>query len=420
MVRFGRKGILILTVLCAFLMMAACGGGGGGSAGGPITVSGTVVDATNTGVSGANVVLNSDTASLVTTGATGTFSFSNVTPPYTLTVKSGTTIIEYRGLTRGNPLVTIDGGVGYGTTVAGNVTGATNPLPSGEAILLGATNGALISGLTESDGSYSKGIYWSGSSTKTIDLAALHLSFTGSLVTNFIATGARTGVNLEQGVSQTGLDIALSTPVAMSSTLFNYSFGAYTVGGKGGYFMLKANGAQFVAANATIASGTSVTLPSGGATLMVQGKDTDGNSVIRIRPAVLGGTTTLDLPASTALKNDLPADGATNLSTTPTLTWTPVSGAELYVVGLHATGLDYNFILPGGSASLAIPDYSVLGLPLAAGTTYDWDVTAVASSGLSVNSATDPALGGLNEFILYQASSIDFYTSASTTFTTAP
>lgn len=418
MLRFIRNGV---SVFAALFMLAACGGGGGGSAGGPITVSGAVVDHTNTPVSGATIVLNSDYTGLVTTGTTGTFSFSPVTPPYTLTVKSGTTIMEYRGLTRADPLILADGEVSFATTVTGAVTGAAYPLPSDQLILVGATNGAFaLGGANGNTGAYSASLNWTGSATRTTNLTALRLSHSGSTLTGFFDAGTRTGVSLEHGVPQSGLDIALSTPVTSSSTIFNYSFGAYNVGAKGQYIVLMANGARFFATGFTTTSGTSALLPGEGATFMVSGEDADGNRLRSIRTAVAGGTTTMDLPASTVLKNGLPAGGEINLSTTPTLSWQPVSGAEFYVVSLRATGLRYTMILPGSSSTLTIPDYTVLGLPLAGSTTYSWDVSAIAASGLSADSMADPEIGGVIDYMIFQASSLDMYSSASTTFTTAP
>jgi hypothetical protein len=285
---------------------------------------------------------------------------------------------------------------------------------------MGATNGVLTSGTANTTGAYSSSFVWSGSPAKTTDLAALHFSYSGTLITGYIQTGTLSGVSLNSGVNQTGLNIALTSAVTTASTILNYNLGAYTVSAGGGYLVLKVNGAQFLAAGATIPSGTSVLLPSGGATFLVRGADTDGNSIIRIGTAVLGGTTTLDLPASTVLKNSLPANAATNISKTPTLSWTPVSGAELYMVTLTGPGISYDVYLPGSSATLTIPDYTALGLPLAGSTIYSWRVLAFASSGLSVDSMTDPATGGATELTLYGASNINLYESQNTGFTTAP
>ena len=425
MVRSSQKGALRIALLAALLMMiAACGSsGGGGGGGGPITVSGTVVDSSNTEVSGANIVLNHDDATLVTTGADGAFTFANVTPPYTLTMKSGIVIMEYRNLNRADPkLSTSITGATYMAALAGSVTGPTYPLPAGQGILIGATNGVYITtSMADAAGNYSSWFLWSGSSAKTADLAALRFSVVGSVITSYISIGTRAGVSLNQGVNQSGLDIALSSPVTSASTIFNFNGNAYNTGLVGRYLWLKAGGAKFfVPLIATLASGSTIELPSEGATFMVSGADSGGNLAVKIGAAALGGTTTVDLPSSTVLKNSLPANGAINVSKTPTLSWTPVGSADLYLVFFAGPGVGYGFYLPGSSSSVTIPDYTTLGLPLAGGTNYGWYVLALKASGLSVDGVADPAGGGISALTMYESPTLELYTSAGTNFMTAP
>lgn len=411
---------------------ASCGGGGGGGdgdgdggggSGGPITVSGKVVDNTGAPVSAASVVLNNNFAALQTTPAGGTFSFSNVTPPYTLTVRSGTAIREYRNLSRSNPQISVSGGVIYGATLGGNVTGPTYPLPAGNRIIIGATNGVLPMSVSASTatGAYNGAFAWLGNTNTTTDLVALRYTYISPDITGYSQMGKRSGVNLSNGVNQSGLDIALSNPVSTASTTFNYNLGAYTVFGGGVLLTIKADGALFYLP-LPVTSGSSMLLPNEGGTFLVSGSDASGNGAIRIAPAVLGGTTTLDLPSSTALQNSLPANGAINVSKTPTLNWTPVAGAELYVISLSGPGLNYSIIIPGTSNNLTIPDYTTLGLPLSGSTAYSWSVIGVKDWGGSSDTITDPAGmgGGFNFTSLYMVSSLTYYGSVGTTFTTVP
>jgi hypothetical protein len=119
--------------------------------------------------------------------------------------------------------------------------------------------------------------------------------------------------------------------------------------------------------------------------------------------------------------NSLPADAATGLSKTPTLSWTPVSGATMYVVQLSASGLEYAFVLPAGSSSLTIPDYTILGLPLAGNTPCSWGVTALQADNLDVDAVTDPSgMGGFSELTILTSDNLSYYSSAHTSFTTAP
>jgi hypothetical protein len=419
-----QSALSVCAVLIAVLLPGCGGGGGGGDGGGPITVSGIVVSSTGAPVSGANLILNNTASSLVTTGADGKFSFANVTPPYVLTIKTGTALAEYRNLTRSNPqVVTSTGGVTYSTSLAGNVTGPTYPLPANQFILIGASNGvAPLLVTANSVGAYSSSNFiWTGSPiNKTTDLVALRFSYVAPQFTSFIQTGKRSGVVLNDGVGQTGLDIALSAGVTTANSIFNFALGAYTTSGNGGFLNIKANGATFLIPTLTVPSGTNLLLPSDGAAFFVQGTDAGGNTALRTGQAVLGGTTTIDLPASTVLKNSLPASGATGVSKLPTLSWTPVSGAEIYLVTLSTATQSFAFIIPATSASLTVPDYAALGMALLGSTSYSWRVQAVRGWASSVDATTDPAGAGLSPVALYLNQSVDLYGSASTSFTTAP
>ena len=404
------------------LTLAACGGGGGG---GPITVSGQVLDNLGAPMSGAKVVLNGVTTSLVTTGADGKFTFSSVTPPYALAVRGGTRLIEIHGLTRAEPVVATGGaGAVRSVKLSGLFTGPTFPLPSGQAILLGATNGVLASTSSGASGGYGPtGFGWLGPSTITTDLSALQVTASSGLIASYGLFGKRSNVQLQDGVDETGLDIALTTPMTTKSTTLTYSAGAYTTTGAMSYLTLKGGGATFLLLGGTlpIASGASVLLPDGGGTFLARGQDASGNSAGLIRSAVLGGTTSFALPASVLLKSSLPAAGATGVSKTPILSWTPVSGATLYDVQLSGGGQSYVFFLPGDTSTFSFPDLSALGIPLTGGTSYDWSVTAVMGGGFRPDTIADPAGGGgLNEYALVLAQDLTFYVSASNSFTTAP
>ncbi len=417
-----RNSWSVLVALASSLALVACGGGGS-SGGGSITISGTAVDDTGAPVSGVNVVLDGDSTTLLTTGSDGAFSFTKVSPPYTLTVKSGTTIDEYHGLRRAAPQIVIGGsGALHTAHLSGAVTGPTFPLPSStEGILLGATNGVLTAGSADSSGVYSNvNFAWTGPSSVTTDLAGLHVAGSPTGITDYLHFGKRANVTLNDGVNQTGLDFALSSPVTTKTTTLAYSLGIYTTSARASYVMLTAGGAQFFLPGIFNLSAGTLVLPDGGGNLIVTGKDSSGNVAARIGAAVLGGTTTLDLPSSTALANSLPADAATGVSKTPVLSWTPVSGADLYVVTFSGSGLSYHFYLPGDSGTFSIPDYSTLSLALSGSTTYSWSVEAVKSTGLTPDALTDPAEGGFSELSLLRATDLTLYGSADTSFTTAP
>ncbi|CAN5923157.1 hypothetical protein BH11MYX4_BH11MYX4_05580 [soil metagenome] len=391
-----------------------------------LTVRGTVVDDTSNLVNGAGVMLDGDPSRVVTTGSAGTFEFADVTAPYTLTVKAGTELVEYRGLSRTRPQLPASGsGARYVAKLAGNVKSPAFPIPADQRLLLAATKGVVAFDFAIPTGAYDLAFQWAGSASVVVDLVALHVSIAvpGSIITSYWQTGTLPAVSLTNGSHQTGLDLSLSTPVSVAKTTLDYDPGAYSVGAGGSYLMVDAQGARFLAAalGATIPSGTELLLPADGATLTVSGSDADGNAAWRIGAAVLAGTTTLDLPVNTLLANGAPAKGAVGVSKTPTLSWTPVKGADFYAVYVKKIGaLAYFLRVPGTSASVTLPDYTALGLPLQGNTTYTWQVIAFEASGVSVDSMTDPATAAFLTVGMYRARSMSQYSTASTTFTTAP
>ena len=144
-----------------------------------INVAGTVLDSSGAPVSAISVQLN-NAGTPATTDVQGKFNFSNVTTPYTLTAKftSPAAIVEYRGLTRADPLLSSNGfgGITSTASVAGTITGPTFPLPAGNSVIVSGTNGAL-SGINANTttAAYTGNMIWGGSATKTTDLVALRV-----------------------------------------------------------------------------------------------------------------------------------------------------------------------------------------------------------------------------------------------------
>lgn len=385
-----------------------------------ITVAGKVSDGTGTPVSGASLLLNG--ANIQTTGVDGSFTYSNVTTPYNLTVTYSGAVYQYNSLTRSNPQI-LPFGSYFSANAAGNVTGPTYALPAGNGILIGATGNAytLLLSASATTGAYTGPVGWGGSSTTTTtDLVALRYTFAGGLFTGFTQLGKRTGVTFNKGVGQTGLDIALNTSVPAADATLNYSAGAYTGGLNAGLWNIKAGSATFILGGLlAMPSGGTTKIPTEGASFFTFGADGAGNTARLITPAVASGSTNINLPATTVLKNSVPLPAQTNVSKTPTLSWAAVSGATVYQVSLTGGGRSYVFYLPGTSSSFTVPDFAAISAGLQPTTTYSWHVDAYKGSGYSTDALTDPNAGNIYSLI-YAASTLEWYTSVNTTFTTVP
>lgn len=412
----------------ATMLLSACGEGSGNTPipVGSITVTGTVLNSAGKPVAGANVLLNEGKP--LTSSADGTFSYAGVIPPYTLTVRSGGFISEYRGLTRSNPQIApVFVSSGFGKTVSGKVSGGTLPLEGDNNVVLAATGNTIaFLNFDRSTGAFQGPLGWWGSPTLTTDLLALQYRVTSVPVTpSEFRLGKRSGVSLTSGGTLTGQDITLDTPLTTSQTILDFNPGAYAVGTDTYYWTYRAGGAIFlINGKIRLVNTASTSYPSEGASLGAEGKDAEGGFAQIIVPAVAGikpgdfGTTPINLPTSAVLQNAVPDNGATGVSKTPSLSRASVAGTTLYLIRLTGAGNTYTFYLPGDSSTLAFPDYSSLGVPLTGATAYSWDMESYQTAGYTPDGITDP--GTLNRFRYYTASSMSFFKSATSTFTTAP
>lgn len=383
-----------------------------------INVNGRVVDKVmHNPKAGARVLLNG--TDLQITDSNGNFKFTGVTPPYTLTVKLNNDIYEYRGLTRTK--VQLPSGVGYQTTIKGSVSGSSYPLATNEFIGIAMSRPAFGFGSVDSEsGIYIGSVMWETMPTITTDVVAVHMRLQGILPESYLGKGKLAGVNLIHGTFSEELNITLTDPVPTSKTILRYDLGTYA-NGSGSLFSITIDDATLpLRGIGPLPSGVVLRLPSQGASVMVKGKDSKGNTAFVVTPAILDGVTEVKLPKATVLKNSLPLEGAVGVNKAPTLAWTPVSEANFYVVTLENAklGTRYTWYLPSGNV-IEVPDYNLLGAALMGDTTYVWEVLAVQGQGPSVNALTDPT-GMTLEYMLLSKPDIIFYNSAATSFTTAP
>jgi hypothetical protein len=412
LIKFGVFGAVLLS---------ACGGGSGNTPipAGSITVNGTVLNSAGKPFAGANVLLNGGKP--LTSSADGTFSYSGVVVPYTLTVRSGGFVSEYRGLTRSNPQIApVFVSSGFGKTVSGKVSGGTLPLEGDNNVVLAATENTIaFLNFDKSTGAFQGPLGWWGSSTLTTDLLALQYRVTSAPVTpNEFRLGKRTGVSLTSGGTLTGLDITLDTPLTTTETILDFNPGAYALATSTYYWTYRAGGAIFpINGKIGLVNTASTNYPSEGASLGVEGKDAEGGFAQIIASAV-AGTTPINLPTSAVLQNPMPDNGATGVNKTPSLSRASITGTSLYLLRLSGAGNTYTFYLPGDSSTIAFPDYSSLGLPLTGSTVYSWYMESYQTAGYTPDGITDP--GTLNRFRFYTASSMRYFKSATSTFATAP
>ncbi len=394
-----------------------------------ITVTGTVINDRGFRVVGAKVLLNN--GNLQTTDATGSFTYNAVASPYNLTVSYDSKVFVSNGLTRTDPLIFPF--ISFSRApVIGSVIGPTYPLVAGDNVVIGSTGSLGGSVANSLDGRFNSGIQWSPlSSAITVDFVALrYTSLTGpngsaGVITDFLKMGKRVGVALTSGITRSDLDITLDTPVAVSNATLTYSLGAYSspTGGTAQLSSVTAGGAQFVF-NFPISNGNTTKIPTEGASFSVRSNDNSGNSAFITVPAVVDGSTSINLPSETVVSNTIPMSDAINISKTPILSWRPLPEATAYVVFLGNSASQspspiYQVYLPGTSNSYAIPDIAAVNVGLQPGVRYTWQVFGVKGANFTPDTLTEPSQNTLlklnSGLIRYEA-----YTSRGTSFTTAP
>lgn len=388
-----------------------------------MTVQGVAV-ADGSPLAGAKVQLNH--GAVLTTGADGTFTFGNVSAPYTLTVATALGVQEYRGL-KTNALHILTGPemANLSTaTVSGQIGGVALPLPSGQAFAVGASDSALalapgsVDGAT---GSYAATLMWPKGNTAVTTLSAVRVSFSGGGISAYESAGSRSGLALSKGTGVTGVNIPATSPVLAAPVSVNFNLGAYADFASASLMSFVASGTTFTfPVGPPVTSGSNVLIPTAGASLLLQGKHASGAAMLARRRA-LPGSFSFSAPPAVTLINSAPGDSATGTSRTPALHWSAVTGATSYQVNLRALpgSARYTFWLPGDVSSLTLPDYTVLGAPLAGGSTYGWEVRAHLGSGFEVDRMAD-GNSGATLYKLLALNEWTVYDSVKTTFTTAP
>ncbi len=214
---------------CAVLWLSACEGTAkydedAGPDATPITVMGKVVDSNGQPVTGARVLIPGKP--VVTTDASGAFSFPDVIPPYDLiAVRDGNEeVTAVQGVTLETPTLTFNSGgaAAFNGSLEGAVTGAqpASGTASAPVVVFDSpeTQSAEVT-VDEESSSYSADVSWGGGSRTTGTLFAFQgerPDILSSVYTRFTGFGRRDGVTLDEGAALSGQDVALA-PVTNST-----------------------------------------------------------------------------------------------------------------------------------------------------------------------------------------------------------
>lgn len=374
----------------------------------PITVSGTVVDAKDTAVSGVAVIIKGHDP--VVTDSAGEFTIADVVPPYDVVLVSTALSVGvlYQGLARPDPWLTVvekasapRTALVKGTIAAGASAFATpNPADTSTTVALRMKNatGLTTSGPSEAATPYTLlNVTWLGAATRTANVHAFQVVMSGTVASSFVAYGSAQ-VTVTDGVEAT------ADPITMSAATTQDLSGTVTYGGQGTL--------------AAVSSGINVSSGSVGFS-----QDTSGSATFnhKVPGGVLGATgyaaavavdgagfvgacrRGLSIPASgvnIALPSDAPpepvspADGATNIGPGSILRWKGGTN-RVHLVTFYAAG-EMQFDAFTVADQVTLPDLTAYGLPIPKSAIYSWSVATVF--GMTPDEVATPGfMDGLND-----------------------
>jgi hypothetical protein len=427
-----------LMALGAMLASGVVGSGCSESGSGPVTppvpdlidITGKVVDGDLYPLAGVPVLVSGHPQ--VTTDANGQFSVSGVERPYDVAtafdpLRLG---VVYRNLTRPDPVLSVSvRSLVTNQTVYGDVSGTVSGGEHPDSFqyrtgVLFASPEATHSTLADPSGAFQMGfIGWRGSSTTTGTIHALQSRFdeTTRLPAEYTGYGTRSGVVLSPGANLTEQDVHM-TPVAdltISGTVTvpnSYRIVSHTLLAGFGpaptaapvWTVLsdhrRTSEFEYVAPN----------LPGAALTLRTFTRAEGGAPQVTVARSVTSANAAgLSIVVPPGPELAAPADGATGLTAGATLAWRKVPDA-VYIVSILEEGTSirtrYNVIT--ADTAVVVPDLEALGLPLGAGMSYSWLVSAIGPF-----ASLDDAAGSTTFFLPGDSSS---GVSAARRFTTAP
>jgi len=357
-----------------------------------ITVAGSV----SSGSTGITVVLVGKSST--TTGSGGTFTFTDVTPPYDLytvgTDFSNTKwIYYYKGLTRPDPIVThatsfIVAGTASTSTVGGTLSGGIGAL--NRRVLWGDTSGSVIPTST----AYSFTASWPTAANKSGTMHAIEWTTNSNGTPETIVYGSTNATVSAGGTDDNMINVAMATPTTAIIT--------GTLTAPAGFLGLIETffTQQFGSNSVQMAQGFSGTLDckipviaAGKQTLYAEITDGSGNDMQKsyfVHPAIDSNT---DATYQMALPAQLtaPANAATGVGLTTDFTVTsPTTTVNRFNISTSGTTkVGYSIFTTDTTAR--IPNVAEAALP--AGQSFSWNVTTFAPhthvNGVAVAKATD-------------------------------
>ncbi|MBX3197988.1 MAG: hypothetical protein KF894_07560 [Labilithrix sp.] len=394
-----------------------------------ITVQGRLLDMASAPLAGIPVFVGDRPLAL--TNASGEFSATNVSTPYTLTalVSASKTVVIYEGLSRPDPTIiaadrlalrkagiqgTLAGGAGYPEAALTRTSVQLAAAPVQEA-MAGLSDLGANTFIVPPDGTT-----WSGPKTIQGTLHALqytHAAASDLKPIDYAGYGALANVSISDGENHVPLPVTLAPIGKVSFSASATIPPAYAVTAK--VLQLTVGGQTILRLPNDTQPGPAVAYPLPAIadarvrlTVTAENADTGAaSSTTRSGLALDAANVALGILPSPTLV--LPVDAATGVSERTSFSWTK-SDQGIHMLFASAGPGHPQYQIVTSSTEALLPDLSEAGIQLPPATTYHWIVTAYAPFD-SVDRYAGDDVGARNSVpVLYDAR------SAVRSFTTSP
>jgi hypothetical protein len=334
----------------------------------------------------------------VTSDASGNFTFTDVTPPYSIyTVAPGLfqteVVIYYDGLLRPDPVIAAASSLpivhfGSNAPVSGSLSG-NGPIAGNVLAIAWGNTGGSTSSVNGSANAYSLSATWPGTVGINGTLYGLQWSTRSTGAPSTFLGYAQTNATLQPNTAATvNLNMTAPTTAQLTGTVTaptGFPQPTVTLTQQ-----LGNNSAQLWSAVTTTADST-IPVIAAGKSCFFATSSANNTTTSFVYPALTAPTdVSYTLPAVPALV--APADGATGVNNTTMfqITPTPMSVSQIFYNTSGTTKVDYEIFTTASSFTLPmIPEE-----PLPAGQSFSWSVSAYGPATSVDEAATDSGLEG--------------------------
>jgi hypothetical protein len=384
----------------------------------PIVVTGAVVDANGQPTPGLTVVIASSSGSqTLVTDANGTFTTTNVLPPYDATVVQATQATVYQGLSRTDPTLTAFFSLTNNRSagISGSLVGGTYPESAGyNTFLVFASPQTVHSVGTPTTATYSSTLAWPGPSTTTGTLYALQVHSSGGLPTDYPGYGTLSGVALTDTGSVTGQNVTLgsvttgtvsgSVTAPTGYSIFYKSVAIQEASNFNLSVLLDENSSSTFSYVTPVIANMTLTV-----TATAVSAAGEFSAVLKADQSPNATGLTFDIPPAPTLTS--PANAATGVTVSTPFNWTDFPSGVYEFQATSSSGVTFYVLTAATTAT--IPDLSAFGLPLPASTAFTWFVLGFAPV-QTIDLLASP--GGINSVTIDLSEAV----SATGSFTTGP